>query len=332
MYDAKFKMYKFYNVANMTEVFQNLRNVMLSEGWTVLNYWIGSNGFPNLIFIVPGYPGQNLYYHIYAKNTPNYFLNAQDILIIGGLGYNSSTNQLTNIWHAVDSSNYHYCCNSHTGYVLTFPINCQYIFINQYGIIMSCDINNLQGQWSGNLTTIIQRAVITMFIGTVSLYSPNTQGNFILTPKTFQFIGGSFVEYPLNLYPGNLRIYILNQTKSPSCSIPFTYVFRIYYGDGGYKLVSNTYYSVSNVVYTSAIKFNSYTNKSFLHKPIAFISHSEGGYNYFFPVGEIPIYVTRFYPYFGIGEEVWYGTTRKFVMFPMAHANAEWGYAIEIIP
>ncbi len=102
MYEAKFKLYKFYNVANMTEVFQNLRNVMLSEGWTVLNYWIGSNGFPNLIFRVPGYPGQNLYYHIYAKATPLYFQNAQDILIIGGLGYNSSTNQLTNIWHAVD--------------------------------------------------------------------------------------------------------------------------------------------------------------------------------------------------------------------------------------
>ncbi len=66
-----------------------------------------------------------------------------------------------------------------------------------------------------------------MFIGTVSLYTSNTQGNFILTPKRFNLESVHF-DYLLNLSPVNLRIYIFNQTKSPSCSIPFTYTLSYY--------------------------------------------------------------------------------------------------------
>jgi hypothetical protein len=59
------------------------------------------------------------------------------------------------------------------------------------------------------------------------------------------------------------------------------------------------------------------------------VFHSIAGYNYRFPIGELPYYATVCYPYYLAGEEVTYGN-RTFIFIPIFYYTDDYGIAVEI--
>jgi len=314
---AIFTQYRFNNVDNDLAVLQNIADKCVLHNW-IIDKFDATN--KELYIHSTGNGNQNLYYSMKIIDGGNH----KKLHIYGNTGFN--TNQSYDNQPGKWTPDY----AGIGGNFFAIPLITQYLFINQSGIFIALD---------SVLPTIIVwnvpisgRKVVLIYVGSIESYKSNeTEGNVIFdfraAPIPYFYTGVIYNAIFNNLYgrkdvdyiPDTGLIYYFNSTKIIYSTIILSYHI-------GSSSVRNT---IGGFIYNQAVRMNSYTNKSSLIKPIISIRHDIGGYNYFFPVGELPYYAGVHYPYYTVGTEVTYGT-RKFVALPLVEYTASYGVFIEI--
>jgi hypothetical protein len=309
---AIFTQYRFNNVDSDLAVLQNIADKCVLHGWVVDKFDTTNK---ELYIHSAGNGYQNLYYSMKIIDSGSY----KKLHIYGNTGFD--TNQSFSNQPGKWTPDY----TSYGGNLFTIPLITQYLFINQLGIFMALD-SVLPAIFIRDISLSGRKVVLTYF-GSIDSYKSNeAEGNVLFDFRTGNWYGYynmtaynaifSNVLVDFGSYPTGL-IYYFNSQKPVYSTITLSYKIG-YVND-----------RVGGFIYNQAVKMNSYTNKSSLIKPIISISHSIGGYNYFFPVGELPYYAGVHYPYYTVGTEVTYGT-RKFVAIPLVEYTASYGVFIEI--
>ena len=336
----KFYYYKHTNVSTISAMLNNIASGASNHGWT-----IHSQTSTQLILSSTGNGNQALFYKIVVESTAGKARlrnnsNLFEAFIHGGLGFSSG--DITNVWsQSYESSSY---IDWLRGNPISIPINTQHIFVNQNGILCSLDCNHsfelLYGNYPGTWKQWwINRLMTNFYIGSISSYKDNeTEGNILLDAR---LISDSSAQHSTGILGG----FVSTTTNSPTPSLYYFSSLKSrnnvtispqvgrYVDSYGITLFNpqrasdNT--SFKGIFYNPAIVFNTYTNKASLIKPLIFVFHSIAGYNYWFPIGELPYYATVCYPYYLAGEEVTYGN-RTFIFIPIFYYTDDYGIAVEI--
>jgi len=352
---ATFNYYTFSNIQSPSQFFDNLVSVANLNGWTIDKYVSGDEG--ELYLHSLGNGNQKLYYSfqwVYAGNN-SYVVNGSnlyDIRLYSNLGFDSSltVNNQPGVWSSISSYNTPVKMQP-----IQFPVNKQYIFVNSSCLMVFSDYTLFANLFTTITSTTFssQRIINHIVIGSIDSYLGNSEtfGNLhIISGQTFNVnnnvyytsgLGGNPMSSPYytlatDSFKFVFSIYYLNETKfsgyytkllglSSTC---YAYVLGSYKSafKGGDYYPPNTYYGFN---YDKALTFNSYTNKAVLLKPIISIKHTIAGYNYFFPIGELPYYLSVHNPYFIAGQEIYYGT-RKFIAMPLLYYDCNYGVMIEV--
>lgn len=310
---AIFTQYRFNNVNNDLAVLQNIADKCVLHGWTVDKFDTTNK---ELYIHSAGNGYQNLYYSMKIIDGGSY----KKLYIYGNTGFNTSqsfSNQ-PGKWTPDYITSYNRYAD---GNVFAIPLITQYLFINQSGIFMGLDsvLPTISLVFDASISG---RKVVLTYFGSIESYKSNeTEGNVLFDCRVARSCFNAIfnnVYIDLDSISSGF-IYYFNSQKIIYSTITLSYKAGI----------TGVYDTVGSFIYNQAVRMNSYTNKSSLIKPIISISHSIGGYNYFFPVGELPYYAGVHYPYYTVGTEVTYGT-RKFVAIPLVEYTASYGVFIEI--
>lgn len=309
-----FKMYKFNNVSDLATVLTNLRDIASINDWVIDKDDIVAN--QELYIHSTGNGLQNLYFSIkgfVAVTSPIMY----GLHVAGNTGFDNSKawNNQPNKWNNV------------TGYYslpMAFPLITQYIFITNSGIFVTVDCNYTYVYYG---TTYNQRNCCHLYIGSVENYKQDEiQGNIINCLG--RFYNGFTSAFQYANYTKDDGIYFLNKYFSNTDLRPFYRIssFTYSYDRGGSDYSS---YNLWGINLASAVNKSNFTNKTTLLKHIIQVAFTDAGYNYFFPIGEFPVYECKHYPLYITGQEVLYGG-RKFVMLPLLRYGDTNGLAVEI--
>lgn len=334
-----FKYYKFQNVETATQCFENLKTVAETEGWTIDKYISGEDG--ELYLHSLGNGNQSLYYSMtWFPFTNDYGDTAHALRVYGNTGFDDTlavNNQPGNYNSENVTSTRH--GNPNDAMFITFPINCQYVFVNNSQILMFID--HFFNSFHMSDTFVLDgRYIESFYIGSIDLYkSDDSYGNILVysgftkysdTEYDWHLLGASTyysnVCGAYDLYYDGVKSH-KNGLLGISINICYIYCYTKSYMEG--INFTRELHTVRGFNYVNSINFNDFTNKAILIKPIVYIKHSVEGYDYFFPIGELPFYASVHSPYFYVGQEVSYGT-RNFVAMTYGKYNNNYGVIIEI--
>ena len=319
---APFNYQIFNNVTDRETFLNNIRNVATANGWTIDKDDISAN--QELYLHSNGNGNQNLYFSMKV----DYYYVADYMFIQGNTGFDANStwdNQPGKFTspNAYADNNYYRAMP-----YLWFPIQKQYILVNSQMILVFCDMVST--------SPILTGRVVTHFVlGAIDTYKDSdTEGNLIITYqiayKCLTYNGG-FGGYSSDIL--GTRLY--NNTASRDFGLLYysTNKFNTDLGisvhivsdcgHGDYTIGSKGYQ------YTHAVQFNDWASRTSLIKPIVSIKHTTTEDVFFYPIGELPYYACKAYPYYKAGDIITQGT-RNFMVFPILEYTNEYGVAIEV--
>ena len=347
-----FKLYKFNNVTSPADFLNNLKNAASAEGWRVDGQ---SGSGPWFLYLSSnGNGSQQLYYSFHLRHLGNtsYLQNASNLytlFAVGNTGYNPSASwdNQPGRWTNLPTSNYNYL----NGYFISFPVEAQYIFVNSSQIVMFTETTHsfrFMAYDSGNVWFSTFENVKTnmgLFIGSIDLYKNNyNQGNALFLDGTHYLSTQSF-NYSRNTKSNlfghinttlNLDGYglILFEGQRKRAEVGLSVVLGYYVRNITDPLPFTASYSdinnKSTYQYRLGGSFLTFSNKLVAMKPVVFVRHAIGNYNYFTPIGELPYWYAPCSPYFKSGDIVQYGQ-RKFVIMSFFLANSPHGVLLEVV-
>lgn len=326
---APFNYQIFQNVATKEDFLTNIKTVASDNGWTIDKDDISANA--ELYLHSTGNGSQNLYYSIKAQ-----LVNAADsIYICANTGFDTGS-----AWDAQPGKFNSYRV-SKSSCAIFYPLT-QYVLVENSNVLCFWDDIDL---YSG-------RILGSLYFGAIDSYKVNeTEGNMCLVYYASNYVNKNFrgsvlsglyyfghnyygYNYPaINalLYNGIDRIGdttnlgsfykgIGDDNQKTSFSInKWTY-------NSGSSAASVTY---NGYQYNYAVQYNDWASRNSLIKPIVSIADSDATNTYFYPIGELPYYACKAYPYTKAGDIVDYGT-RKFMVFPLLNYTDGDGVAIEV--
>jgi len=328
---APFNYQIFNNVTDRETFLNNIRNVASNNGWTIDKDDITNN--QELYLHSTGNGNQNLYFSMKIIPLNSDF---QYIRMCGNTGFDSSQSWDNQPGKWYETYYYHAYSNYYTIPDIGFPITRQYIIANSQLILVFLDID-ISSFYGPDLNKT--RLMLHLGIGAIDTYigSSDTEGNYMFlygdyrnNPEMNQiwsailgtFNNGSYTSSGGLLYKGenkynsdlglsirkiiNLQSVRINDYSSDSDS----------YGIKGYH-------------YNYAVQFNDWASRTSLIKPIVSIKHTTTEDVFFYPIGELPYYACKAYPYYKAGDIITQGT-RKFMVFPILYYTNGDGVAIEV--
>ena len=339
---APFNYQIFNNVTDRETFLNNIRNVASNNGWTIDKDDIANN--QELYLHSNGNGNQNLYFSMKIVTAHN--SNIQYIVMCGNTGFDAGQtyNNQPGKWYETNHSEH----SSSYGYYyyipdIGFPITKQYILVNNQLILVFFDIDT-SSFYTPNICK--HRLILHLGMGAIDTYKGNsdTEGNYM-------FIHGDSRNYEHYnnrldyLWPAILGIYHSDNDNASSGGLLYKgenkynydlglsvrkilYIYSNGISDTSSSGSSDSY-GIKGYHYNSAVQFNDWASRTSLIKPIVSIKHTTTEDVFFYPIGELPYYACKAYPYYKAGDIITQGT-RHFMVFPILYYTNGNGVAIEV--
>ena len=316
---APFNYQIFNNVTDRETFLNNIRNVASNNGWTIDKDDIANN--QELYLHSTGNGNQNLYF---SMKVQDYIIRNGSNLgpafyILGNTGFDTNSawdsqpGRYSELYIETNWSNPDYALIPY----LYFPISKQYILANSQMVIILEDMVN---------THTSTRLVGHQYFGAIDTYNPNdSEGNvaavYLDARHSADRCSALFGIPSYNdkcyglLYKGENKF---NEDKLGVSTFWNSYgeQFEDNIGQLGYQ-------------YRYAVQFNDWASRTSLIKPIVSIKDTTSTDVYFYPIGELPYYACKAYPYYKAGDIITQGT-RNFMIFPLFSYTYGNGVAIEV--
>ena len=334
---APFNYQIFNNVTDRETFLNNIRNVATANGWTIDKDDISAN---QELYLHSNRNGnQNLYFSmkivILSDNS-----NIQYISICGNTGFDAgqSYDNQPGKWYETYYQHSYRSYYDSSYYVphIGFPINKQYILINSQLILVFLDIDT-SSFYHPDLYE--HRIILHLGIGAIDTYkgSSDTEGNYIFIyggdQRHWTLGGGSWDldhlwSAILGTYTSSGGLLYKGENKYNSdLGLSARKIFEI--GNNSVTDRSNNGSGIKGYQYNYAIRFNDWASRTSLIKPIVSIKHTTTEDVFFYPIGELPYYACKAYPYYKAGDIITQGT-RNFMVFPILYYTNGDGVAIEV--
>ena len=333
---APFNYQIFNNVTDRETFLNNIRNVASNNGWTIDKDDITNN--LELYLHSTGNGNQNLYFSMKIINFNDH---TQYIRICSNTGFDTN-----NTWDNQPGRWYETYYHHISGYDLysseiSFPITKQYILANSQLILVFFDIDT-SSFYGSSLWK--HRLILHLGIGAIDTYNggSDTEGNYVFLYGFYRRVYGS-ADNLYDLYTAILGTF---NTSSESSSGGLLYKdvnkYNADLGISTHKILDLTTYNISDrsnndgysygmrgYKYLHAVQFNDWASRTSLIKPIVSIKHTTTEDVFFYPIGELPYYACKAYPYYKAGDIITQGT-RHFMVFPILYYTNGNGVAIEV--
>jgi len=330
--------YVFENVNDVESFLTNLKDCASDNGWTIDKDDISNSGE---LYLHSNHLGRNLYYSMkgHLKTIGDCSFYRLSLYANRGFDETKAVNEQPGQWNPLpgDSS------GSNGEFKLFFPMRKQYVLANEQALFVFYDCYKSEAiaptglDWTSDIFP--DRLILGMGIGGIDLYNESdTEGNFLF----FDFI-------EIRDEWGN---QIIPWMESGSLGSRREEQFCLLYG--GENAVTRDKFGLSvgwQIVYQMDWNPNYIThlkpcdshwciwgkhgfrygwavvvNQSYLRlsliKPIVSIYETDETNEYFYPIGEMPYYACKGYPYTKAGDIMQFGT-RKFVAFPLLNYTEE---------
>jgi len=218
---------------------------------------------------------------------------------------------------------------------LAFPLNCLYVLVNSQICLVFIDVN------AGNFPEAsVGRLILAMGFGAIDSFKGDseTEGNYIFCWEVWTGYSSacSFFSAMLGVNDYGARVGLLyNGENKYNENIGNTVckIFRFWSRNDGTSdfddSMGSSTWGVKGYKYRNAVQFNAWASRTSLIKPIISIYHETTEDKFFYPIGELPYYACRAYPYYKAGDIIQQGT-RKFMVFPILGYTNSWGVAVEV--
>jgi len=329
---APFNYQIFNDVTDKETFLSNIRNVAQNNGWIIDKDDISNNS--ELYLHSNGNGNQNLYFSMKV----DYYYASDYIFIQGNTGFDTNStwdNQPGKFTSPVLNGD-----SRATLPYLWFPIQKQYVIVNGQMVIVFCDMISASSVLNG-------RVIGHLGFGSIDNYDlSNTEGNLVIAHEiSYDYAywtgtgGKSAGGYSSNILGAKLfnayntaskdfGLLYLSENKFNTDLGITAYVYNAH--NGSYGGADRTYYyGQKGYHYNYAIRFNDWASRTSLIKPIVSIKNTTSTDVYFYPIGELPYYACKAYPYSKAGDIITQGT-RKFMIFPLFSYTYGNGVAIEV--
>ena len=320
---APFNYQIFNNVTDRETFLNNIRNVASNNGWTIDKDDITNN--QELYLHSNGNGKQNLYFSMKVENRATVSHGSiSAFYICGNTGFDTNSawdNQPGRYSDLVigDGSGYTRISNSY----LYLPLNKQYILANSQMILIF-----------GDMVCVFDsnRTVGHYYFGAIDTYNLNdTEGNIVSAYIEEEYnngynrssaLFGLIDKYNRGRYCG-LLYNSENKFTPDKLGISTFWI-------GYYKSTDTNYLrGYLGYQYNHAVQYNDWASRTSLIKPIVSIKDTTSTDVYFYPIGELPYYACKAYPYYKAGDIITQGT-RNFMVFPILYYTNGDGVAIEV--
>lgn len=313
----KYNYQTFTNVATIEDVLSNIKTVAVANNWVIDKDDIATN--QELYLHNLGNGSQNLYFSLKGviTSTHNETNNATKIIVCGNTGFDTTL--------AYNSQPGYFSTNGYD-MLVQFPITVQYVLTNITNLLSTFDY-----QFSGYYFS--KRLLPHLFIGSIDSYTVgDTEGNLC----TSGFYTGYSIYGTEDLSDVYVNIFKDSSDKSVASGLLYNSVGQQPTSNMGMSFWS--YVSSGNAVgtarfqyprYDNMVKYNTTISRTTLIKPIIYLNYSTSTDVFDYPIGELPYYACKVYPYSKAGDIITAGT-RSFMVFPLMNYTDANGVAFEV--
>ena len=329
----KYNYQIFLNVATIEDLLGNIKLVAASNGWVVDKDDIAAN--QELYLHNLGNGSQNLYFSLKGVVTSTYGKtnNATRIVVCGNTGFD--INSAYNVQPGYFSTN-------EFDTIVQFPITNQYVLANGTNLLSVFDYNLAVAYFAKRFLTHI-------FMGSIDSYKvAETEGNLCSSGSYMKgnYNGDQWMDAYFNLFGNAQYVNSINVPPDPLFSSGLLYNTLGQQTSANVGIIenvaiysnsnSNYVYDINIVVngqqypdYSAMVKYNTTVSRTTLIKPIIYLNYSDATDTYDYPIGELPYYACKAYPYSKAGDIIKAGT-RNFMVFPLLQYTDANGVAFEV--
>ena len=338
---APFNYQIFNNVTDRETFLNNIRNVASNNGWTIDKDDITNN--LELYLHSTGNGNQNLYFSMKIVTAHN--SNIQYIVMCGNTGFDTGQtyNNQPGKWYETNHSEYNGYEYGYYYYIpdIGFPITKQYILANSQLILVFFDIDTSSFY---NPYLYKHRLILSFGMGAIDTYkgSSDTEGNYMFLygdnrdnehyhnnlGSLWSAILGTYHSDNDNASSGGL-LYKGGNKHNDDLGLSVRQILYMDWDSIRNYNNSDSGYGIKGYQYNYAVQFNDWASRTSLIKPIVSIKDTTSTDVYFYPIGELPYYACKAYPYYKAGDIITQGT-RNFMVFPILYYTNGDGVAVEV--